>query len=89
MNLVDMMLENGLGNMIDHMIDPILKDEIYSKDLEDIEAIKDKICKMEISDEMKCLLEDMEACLMSASSRACYLAYLKGFINAIQVSKEI
>lgn len=88
--IINEMIEMGLGNIINKITDIGLgKDEIYLKSLQDAEELKMEIEKLGLLDEQSELLEDFEGCLMSASSRACEIAYLVGIKNTILFLKGI
>ena len=88
--VINEMIEMGLGNIISKTTDiELQKDEIYLKDLQDADDLKQKIKNLGLSDEQRQILEDFEASLMSASSRVCEIAYLVGIKNTILFFKEM
>ena len=81
--LMDEMIELGLGNVMDVMIDENLStDEMYLKDIKDANEIKERL-KTLITKEKISLLEDWEASMETATSRACHIAYLTGVKNVL------
>lgn len=86
-NYIDELINLGMGNVIDMSIDEyIVKDEVYAKNMEKAESIF-KQMKQRLSVEERELLEQYEACIMSANERACTLAYLVATKNLIKFMK--
>lgn len=80
---MDELIELGLGTFIDAAVDMELSDdEIYLKDMADLEEIKEKLDKT-LDKEQKRLMEDYAACLFSVNAHVSHIAYLTGVKNTM------
>lgn len=69
--------------LLRYTIDPKLQeDAVYRKDVQDAEQLN-KCMKNVLSEEQKLMLDDYDAVMRSANSRAQEIAYVLGMRNAI------
>ena len=77
------------SGLLKYAIDVQLKeDSVYAKDIEDARRLNLYIKKM-ISEEQSVVLDDYEAVMRSANSRAQEIAYVLGVRNAIDYLQQM
>lgn len=82
--LIEKIMDSGIGSVIDKRTDLLLlNDEEYQQDCKDLDELERRYMQLELSGNVKMVIDDYVACLDTASCRANEIYYLAGIRDAL------
>lgn len=83
-NLLDKLLEMGLGQGVSKSRDEMIKaDDTYNKDYKDLEQLEERYEKLDVPVETRRVINDYIACKDTVSERAEDISYIAGIKDAV------
>ena len=83
-NLLDKLLEMGLNQGVSKSRDEMIRaDDTYNKDFKDMEELEARYEKLELSEEIRRVINDYIACKDTISERAEDISYIAGIKDTV------
>lgn len=89
-NLINKLIKESLGNVMDKSRDALLKeDDIYIQDSNDKEALEERYDALRLDEKDRIVINDYIACKDTISSRIADLSYIAGVSDTVKLLNSL